>query len=60
MEVTGIAVTTISRGRLLWHKGDVRTQKGTGKYVNRPCFPTYFDALHLRKENTAPTPVNRN
>jgi dihydropyrimidinase len=59
MEVTGVAATTISRGQLLWYKGEVRTQKGAGKYVNRPCFPPYYDALHLKKEKATPSAVDR-
>ena len=44
MAVTGLARTTISRGRLAWHGGEVRAAPGSGRYVPRApfapiCFP---------------------
>ncbi len=59
MEVTGVAATTIGRGRILYTDGDVRTVRGNGKYVSRPCFASYYDSLKLRKEVSTPTPVKR-
>jgi dihydropyrimidinase len=38
MEVTGLARSTISRGRLVWHEGVLRAERGAGRYVERPCF----------------------
>ena len=56
MEVTGLAATTISQGKIVWHKGELRTVRGIGRYVNRPCFPGTFDALS--KVNAANKPVS--
>jgi dihydropyrimidinase len=36
--VTGIARRTISRGRLVWNEGDLRAERGAGRYVPRPCW----------------------
>ncbi|MEZ4317388.1 MAG: dihydropyrimidinase [Myxococcota bacterium] len=59
MEVTGNARTTLSRGRIVWHDGDLRTVRGTGQYVNRPCFAPYWHNQMLRNELAEPTPVKR-
>lgn len=59
MEVTGNAKTTLSRGRILWQDGDLRTVKGTGKYIDRPPFPAYFAAQKKRNKRAEPTKVDR-
>jgi dihydropyrimidinase len=48
MTVTGVARHTISRGRLVWTDGDLRTVRGSGRYVPRPCFAPATDAAILR------------
>jgi dihydropyrimidinase len=59
MEVTGNAATTLSRGRVVWEDGQLKTVKGAGKYISRPCFPEYFAAQTRRNERAEPTPVKR-
>ena len=59
MHVTGLARHTISRGKLVWTDGDLRTVKGAGRYVNRPCFPAPFNAQALRNALTKPVGVER-
>ena len=59
MEVTGVAAVTLSRGRVLWQNGELRTERGTGQYFDRPCFPNYFDALDKVRAQNIPTPVKR-
>jgi dihydropyrimidinase len=59
MEVTGLARTTLSRGRVVWHDGDLRTERGTGRYFDRPCFPTYWQSQIKRNELAEPTAVDR-
>ncbi|MEC7985543.1 MAG: dihydropyrimidinase [Myxococcota bacterium] len=59
MEVTGLAAATIGRGRILYMNGDVRTVRGTGKYIPRPCFASYYDSLKTRKDVNVPTAVKR-
>ncbi|KAL6059835.1 dihydropyrimidinase [Balamuthia mandrillaris] len=48
MEVTGVAEVTISRGVVVWADGELRTTKGSGKYVPRPCFGCVFDSVAVR------------
>jgi dihydropyrimidinase len=46
--VTGIATHTISRGRLVWANGDLRAERGAGRYLPRPTHPPYFEANAIR------------
>ncbi len=44
MEVTGLAHATIATGKLVWHDGDLRAERGAGRYINRPCFSPVLQA----------------
>jgi dihydropyrimidinase len=59
MAVTGLARHTISQGRLVWTDGDLRTVRGAGRYIERPCFAPPMQALALRDRLGAPTVVDR-
>ena len=59
MTVTGVPAVTLSRGRVVWKDGEVRAERGSGQYVNRPCFPEYHTALAKERELAAPTKVER-
>jgi dihydropyrimidinase len=59
MEVTGLARHTISQGKLVWTEGDLRTVRGSGRYIERPCFTEPMRAIALRNQREAPTPVER-
>ena len=59
MEVQGIARHTISQGRLVWTNGDLRAQRGAGRYVNRPCFAPLMETIARRNAATKPTGVVR-
>lgn len=59
MEVTGLNTLTISQGKIVYRDGDVRTVKGAGRYINRPPFASYFDALAKKGAQSRPTAVAR-
>ena len=59
MEGTGLARHTISQGKLVWTDGDMRTVRGAGRYIERPCFPAPLKAIAIRNEHDAPAPVKR-
>ena len=59
MTVVGNAAVTLSRGRVLWEKDQLSTEKGTGKHVDRPCFAPYWDAQKLKNSLAEPTAVKR-
>jgi len=59
MTVRGIPSHTISRGKLVYAKGELRAEKGAGQYVKRPTFGANFDAVSKRAEVNKPTAVKR-
>ncbi|MDR3516012.1 MAG: dihydropyrimidinase [Azospirillaceae bacterium] len=59
MTVTGTARHTISQGRLVWTDGALRTVKGAGRYLNRPCYSAPFQALQTVNAANRPKPVAR-
>ncbi len=59
MKVKGVNVVTISQGRITWADGDVRSEKGKGRYINRPTFPSYFGAMQIAAKKKQPRPVKR-
>ena len=59
MELTGVNVATVSQGSVVYKDGDVRTEKGTGRYIDRPCFAPYYSAIEKRSSATGPTSVDR-
>ena len=42
-----------------WRDGDLRTVRGAGRYVNRPCWPRYWDAQKERNRLAEPSRVER-
>jgi dihydropyrimidinase len=49
MTVKGVARHTVSQGRIVWSDGDLRTVKGAGRYVARPCFSPPIQAALRRR-----------
>lgn len=56
---TGLPVATLSRGKLVWTGGDLRADKGDGRYVERPPFSLVHVANATWKQQTAPKGVPR-
>ena len=42
--VTGVATHTLTRGKLAWVDGDLRAERGAGRYLKRETHGTYIDA----------------
>lgn len=59
MEITGNAAVTMSRGRVVWEKGELKTERGTGRYIKRPPFAPFWDAQNKRNARNEPTAVDR-
>ncbi len=59
MQVRGVASHTLSQGKLVYVKGDLRAERGVGRYIKRPAFGSNFDAAHKRAEAGMPTAVSR-
>jgi dihydropyrimidinase len=59
MEVTGIPVYTLSQGDVVWENGELRTVRGKGRYIDRPCYPAYWKNQQRRNEVATPDKVVR-
>ena len=59
MTVTGVPAVTISQGNVVYEDGELKTVRGAGRYIKRPCFPSYWHNQMLRNEMAEPTPVDR-
>ncbi len=57
--VKGLPRFTLTRGHVAIYDGEVRTQQGHGKFVERPANGTVNKALSQWKDLTAPQPVTR-
>jgi dihydropyrimidinase len=57
--VTGIPSHTLSQGKLVYVQGELRAERGAGRYLKRPAFGANFAANKLRAEVLTPTPVVR-
>jgi dihydropyrimidinase len=58
-KVMGLAKVTLSQGRIVWIDGELRTERGAGRYVNRPAFAPVFDALKRQAGLHVPQAVVR-
>ena len=59
MTVKGTASHTVSQGKVVWADGELDVERGAGRYVDRPPFADYYDALKIRAEHEEPTAVDR-
>jgi len=59
MTVTGANTATLSQGRIVYQDGELRTERGAGRYIDRPPFASYYDALKIKHEREQPVPVQR-
>ena len=57
--VKGLPRFTLTRGQVAVHDGEIRTQEGHGRFVERAPNATVNKALSQWKELTAPQPVQR-
>ena len=59
MTVKGCASHTVSRGNVVYADGELKVERGAGRYVDRPPYATYYDAMQKRAERKKPTAVQR-
>ncbi len=59
MNVTGLASHTVSQGKLVYTNGELRAERGAGRYIKRPAFHPMFEALGKRAAASVNTPVAR-
>ncbi len=59
MTVKGCASHTISQGKVVYKDGKLDTERGAGRYIERPAFAPYYDALKIQAQRAEPVPVKR-
>jgi dihydropyrimidinase len=59
MTVTGCASHTISQGKVVFADGELDVERGAGRYVDRPAYASYYDALKLLSQQAEPVAVKR-
>lgn len=59
MQVTGCPSHTVSRGKVVYADGELKVERGAGRYVDRPAFASYYDALTIQAERAEPVAVRR-
>ena len=59
MVCKGYPSHTIAHGKVVYKLGDLRAERGSGRYIKRPAFGPQFDALARKAQLAEPTPVMR-
>ncbi|HIE76123.1 MAG TPA: dihydropyrimidinase [Gammaproteobacteria bacterium] len=59
MTVRGTASHTISQGKVVFKDGELSVERGAGRYIERPPFAPYFDAIAKVRDHTQPVFVER-
>jgi dihydropyrimidinase len=57
--VRGLPSHTVSQGKLVYVQGELRAERGVGRYIKRPAFGSNFAAAKLRTESLATSAVVR-
>ena len=59
MRVRGANIATISQGKVVYQDGELRVERGAGRYINRPVYAPYYEALEITTQRNAPQAVAR-
>ncbi len=59
MAIQGLPSHTLSQGKLRYVQGDLRAERGAGRYLKRPAYTSAFAALDKIAAATQPSPVKR-
>jgi len=59
MTVRGCASHTLSQGKVVFADGELDVERGAGRYVERPAFAPYYDALKKQAHLREPAAVER-
>jgi dihydropyrimidinase len=57
--VTGVPTHTVSQGKVVYARGDLRAERGAGRYLKRAAFAPVFAALGRKAQLAKPTAVMR-
>ena len=59
MEVKGCASHTISAAKVVYANGELKVERGAGRYVNRPPYSSFYQGLDIQAEKNKPKAVKR-
>jgi dihydropyrimidinase len=59
MTVKGCASHTLSQGKVVYADGKLDVERGAGRYIDRPAFAPYYDALNRQLDLAEPVAVKR-
>ena len=59
MRVRGANIATLSQGKVVYQDGELRVERGAGRYINRPVYAPYYEALEKTTRRNAPQAVAR-
>jgi dihydropyrimidinase len=59
MQVKGSPSHTVSRGKVVYADGELKVERGAGRYVDRPPYASYYDALKIQAKRAEPVAVSR-
>lgn len=59
MQMKGGPVVTLSAGEVVYERGQITAARGRGRYIDRPCFPSYWHSQQKANDRRAWTPVER-
>ena len=59
MKVKGCASHTISAAKVVYANGELKVERGAGKYIDRPPYASFYQGLDVQAEINKPKSVNR-
>ena len=59
MEVKGCASHTISAAKVVYANGELKVERGAGRYVDRPPYSSFYQGLDVQAEKNKPKAVKR-
>jgi len=59
MEVKGCASHTISAAKVVYANGELKVERGAGRYIDRPAYSSFYQGLDVQAENKIPKAVKR-
>ena len=57
--VQGKPAYTISQGKVVFANGELKVERGAGRYIKRPAFPNIYEAVERYNRTHVPVPVER-
>jgi dihydropyrimidinase len=59
MKIKGCPSHTLSQGKVVYANGKLNVTRGAGRYIDRPPFAPYYDALKIQAQRAEPVAVKR-